>query len=95
MFARVVTVVMDPDKLDAALRVAREQLPDARQHPGFSGFSLLADRETGRFMTISLWETREHLHAMEDWAARARGSATAELGIAPPPAEVYEVVMRS
>jgi len=59
VFARVVTAVLDPDKLDAAMRVSRTQLPGARQQPGFSGFYLLADRESGRLMTISLWETQE------------------------------------
>jgi heme-degrading monooxygenase HmoA len=69
MFARVISAQVAAGRLDGAIAAARQQLPAARQQPGFKGFYLLADRKTGKLMTISLWETQEHLQAVE---ARAR-----------------------
>jgi heme-degrading monooxygenase HmoA len=46
-----------------AIHLAREQLPGARQQPGFTGFYLLTDTETGTIMTILLWETRDQMEA--------------------------------
>ena len=48
-----------------AIHLAREQLPGACQQPGFKGFYLLTDTETGKIMTILLWETRDQMEAVE------------------------------
>lgn len=56
-----------PEHLDAALRWAREQtLPDLARLPGFKGLYLLVDRQTGKGVAISLWQTEAALHASED-----------------------------
>ena len=57
-----------------AIHLAREQLPGARQQPGFKGFYLLTDTETGTIMTISLWETRDQMEAVEAQAVLYRRS---------------------
>jgi hypothetical protein len=54
MFARVVTTDVSPNGMERATSVVHEHLPEARQQPGFGGFYLLADREAGKLMTISL-----------------------------------------
>jgi heme-degrading monooxygenase HmoA len=72
MFARVITAQPGSEGLDRAVRIAQEQLPAARLQPGFRGFYLLADAESGKLMIISLWETREHAQAIEAHAAQMR-----------------------
>ncbi len=72
MFARVVTAQAAAEGFDSVTRLAREQLPAARQQPGFRGFYVLSDPESGKLMTISLWETKEHIRPAR---CKQRGSA--------------------
>jgi heme-degrading monooxygenase HmoA len=95
MFARVVAAELAPDKLDVLLRVSEAQLAAAREQPGFAGFYLLADRDGGRVMTISLWHREEHVRAVEAQAGAVRSSAASEMGIATPAVDTYEVILRA
>lgn len=95
MFARVITTEVDPGGMDGVIRVAHQQLPDAGRQPGFSGFYLLADREAGELMTISLWETRDDAVAAEERAARLRGQTAQSVGVPVPDVVLYEVVVRA
>jgi heme-degrading monooxygenase HmoA len=45
--------------------MAKEQLPGARDQHGYHGLYVLADRTSGKVMTISLWKSREDLKAVE------------------------------
>jgi heme-degrading monooxygenase HmoA len=88
MFARVITAQAGPQGLDGLIDLAREQLPGASQQPGFKGAYLLTNAETGKAITISLWETREQMPV----GIQDRGlSAT---GLTPPHLETYEVTVR-
>jgi heme-degrading monooxygenase HmoA len=95
MFARVITAQVAAGRFDGAIQVAQQQLPAARQQPGFKGFYLLADAETGKLMTISLWETRDDLAAVEAQAAQVRNQATPAIGATAPHLETYEVAMHT
>jgi heme-degrading monooxygenase HmoA len=75
------------------MRVAQEQLPAARQQPGFKGFYLLTDAQAGKAMVISLWETREDLAAVEAQAARVRSQAAPVIGMTVTDEQIYEVAM--
>jgi quinol monooxygenase YgiN len=93
MLARVLTTQATPDQLDAALTLARDQLPAIVARPGFHGFYLLTDAQTGKVITISLWETQEQLDAMEAKAAEIRRQAAPELGAPSLLVETYEVTL--
>jgi heme-degrading monooxygenase HmoA len=95
MFARVITAQAGIQGFDSVICVAREQLPGARQQPGFKGFYLLTDAESGKIITISLWETREQMEAVEARAASIRDQAVPETGLTPPHLETYEVTMHA
>jgi hypothetical protein len=60
------------------MRLARQQLPGARQQPGFKGYYVLTDAGTGKLVIISLRETRGQMEAV---AARAGASGIREEGI--------------
>jgi heme-degrading monooxygenase HmoA len=64
MFARVITAQAGAEGFDGTIGLAEQQLPGARQMPGFQGYYLLTDAETGKIVIISLWETREQMDAV-------------------------------
>jgi heme-degrading monooxygenase HmoA len=94
-FARVITAQAGATGFDDFIRFAQEQLPSARQRPGFRGFYLLTDAETGKVITISLWDSREQMAAVEAQGARMTAQAAPATGLTPLQRETYEVSMRA
>lgn len=95
MFARVQTFHQPAEKLDELTKLAREQLPTARDLPGFRGFSYLIDRDNGKALVISLWETEEDLRQLEANNASTREHIKAGAGVESPLAETFEVALQS
>jgi heme-degrading monooxygenase HmoA len=95
VFARIITAQTTPDGIDSAIRIAQEQLPGVREQPGFGGFYLLADRNSGKLVTISLWESYEDLRTIESRAAQLRGRAAGEIGGATLGADIYDVAVHA
>ena len=66
MHARVSILEGDPDKIDHGLRYFREEVqPGLEARPGFKGaISLhdLQDRHDGRTISITFWESEEHMN---------------------------------
>lgn len=93
MFARVITAQTGAKNFDDLIRVLKQQLPGARQQPGFRGFYLLTDAETGKVVTISLWGTREQMEAVA--GGGVRDPATPGTWLTPPQLETYEVTMQT
>lgn len=95
VFARVSTFQGPPDQTAEGIRVAREQiLPVARLHDGFEGIYILFDRETGKSITITLWESEEDMRASEEAANRARSESAESAGETVVGVERYEVALR-
>ena len=93
MIARVNSVQTATGKLAGLVKFSQERFPDAREAPGFKGFYLLADRQSGKLVSISLWDSDDDLRQFEARGAQMRNEASSELGIAPTPVEIYEVVL--
>ena len=92
MFARVITAHAGPDGLGKVLDLTEHQLSAARQRPGFKGFYLLADDETGHLITLSFWETREHMEDVaRGTAAGIHDQGIEATGLTSPRLETYEV----
>jgi heme-degrading monooxygenase HmoA len=95
MFARVITAQAGAGGFDNAIRLFQQQLPGARQQPGFQGFYVLTDDVTGKLMIISLWETREHMDAVgRGTAAGIHDQGAAAAGLTAPSLETYEVTVQ-
>lgn len=78
MFARVTTIQGPPESVDEAIIVTREKaIPQARQMAGFKGALSLADRTTGKGLTITLWESEEALKTSDEAANQIRSDAVA------------------
>ena len=95
MLARINSVQTETDKLDGLIKFSQERFPDAREAPGFKGFYLLADRQSGKLVAISLWDSDDDLRQFEARGAQMRKEATSELGIVPTPVDIYEVVLQA
>jgi heme-degrading monooxygenase HmoA len=93
MFARVITAQAGAEGFDGTIRLAEQQLPGARQQPGFKGYYLLTEAETGRVVIISLWETREQMDAVTAGAGTSgiRDQGISAAGLTALQLETYEV----
>lgn len=66
MHARVVTVQIQPGKIDEATRIYRDSVvPAAKQQQGFRGALLLTMPESSKGISVTLWETEANLKATE------------------------------
>jgi len=67
MFARVTTVYLRKDLIEKAIKVAKESIvPAAKKQGGFRSLDALLDRESGKVIFITYWESRENLEANEE-----------------------------
>ena len=97
MFARVITAQTGTEGIDGAVRLAGQQLPGAREMPGFSGYYLLTEAETGKVIVISLWETREQMDAVTagGGASGIRDEGVPATGLTALRLETYEVAVHA
>jgi heme-degrading monooxygenase HmoA len=93
MHARMSIFEGSPDKIDEALRQAREAvLPQAKEmDPGFKGIIALADRQSGKMVGITFWESEEAMRATEEGANRLREESAEAGGGTVAGVERYEV----
>jgi heme-degrading monooxygenase HmoA len=81
MHARSGAFQLSADSVDDALRAFEsDYLPRYREQPGYKGFTMLANRETGQVMGISFWETESALHTTDELGADARQDLQARGG---------------
>ncbi len=67
MYARVTTVYVRLDLIDKAIDIYRESIiPAARLQNGFQSGTLLVDRESGKALSITIWDSKEDIKANED-----------------------------
>ena len=97
MHARVSIATAQPGKIDDLIKVYRDSvLPAAKKEKGFKGLSLLTDRNTGKGMVISLWDTEADMTAMESSGYNREQSAKViPLLAGTPTIEHYEVSVRA
>jgi heme-degrading monooxygenase HmoA len=94
VYARVVRFTGSPEALEGGVAAYREQvLPYVREATGFRGQTVLVDREAGRGMSITLWETEDAMRRYEQLGGGFR-TLLAETWSTPVTAlETYEVVV--
>ena len=95
MYARVISVQYQLDKMDEGEQLYRDSLVNARQQAGFKEAFGLADRTTGKAMSIVLWETEADVKAREASADfQALMAKFAPLLATAPIIETYEIVVQ-
>jgi heme-degrading monooxygenase HmoA len=75
VFARVVRYTVDPDRCDEALAQFEQAAKQIGDIDGITGGYVMADGETGRIVTVTLWEDRAKMEASEVRASRLRQEA--------------------
>ena len=92
MFARMSILEGSPDQIDEGLRHVKEQvLPFMQQQDGFKGFIALSDRQTGKVIGVSLWESEQAMRTSEEAGDRARGDSAEVVSASGVDVERYEV----
>ena len=93
MYARVISVQGNPDRLDGAIAfLEREVIPQARTMPGFRSGHWLVDRADGRIVGIAFWETMDDVNASAAAMKRLREHGASLLGGEVVATDVFEVV---
>ena len=66
MYARVVTVQIQPGKMDEMISIYRDSVvPAAKEQKEFKGIFALTDTDTNKAISIALWETEADMKAGE------------------------------
>ena len=93
MFSRVNFLETDPDRSDDVARVVREVVhPNISAEPGYAGYLVLADRETGRALGVTLWESEADRQGSDATARQIRPQVEAATGGTMRAVENYEVL---
>ena len=92
MLARVSTFEGAPEQVDELTRYAREQvLPALEELEGFSGILGLADRQSGKVLAVTLWESEQAVRASEEAANQLRDESAETASETIAGVERYEV----
>jgi heme-degrading monooxygenase HmoA len=92
--ARVSRFEGDAGRIDEDTRHAVDTiLPRVRQVSGSKGIYSLADRSSGRVLTITLWDSPESLQASEEQADKLRAESAEAGGAKIAAVDRYEVAM--
>jgi hypothetical protein len=95
MQARVTTMTLDPDKIDAVVsQLEEDDVPSWKDIDGWKGFTLLVDRQSGKCIATSYWASRERMESSEEEVKGSRERA-AEAGGAKesPQVEYFEIAI--
>jgi hypothetical protein len=92
MYARVVTVHVQPGQMDELLRRIRERIPVVQTIRGFREAQFLTDAHTGTVLGITVWETEADAKAAP--VAGAEGGPLRDLLTAPAVVAYYELSLR-
>ena len=75
MFARIVRYQVDPDRCDEALEALEEAALQIGDIAGITGGYVMVDGDSGRLVTVTLWEDQAAMEASEVKASRLRQDA--------------------
>jgi heme-degrading monooxygenase HmoA len=92
--ARVSTYQGPADQIDEGVRHAQESiLPRIQEMDGFQGVYFLVDRQSGKGLSITLWESEEAMRASEEAANQLRSESAEASGEEILGVERYEVAI--
>jgi heme-degrading monooxygenase HmoA len=92
MHARMSTLEGPSDEMDEGLRDVKEHvLPLLRQQDGFKGFIALGNRQSGKLIGITFWESEQAMQSSEEVGDRMRSDTAEDTGDTIEDVERYEV----
>src|SRR6266704_1096493 len=99
MYARVVTIQVQPGKVDEAIQFVQGSiLPELRQEAGFQGLTMLVDRTNYKAIAIVQDQTEAHLQTAGASSShptlQARATRGSSTHTATPRVETYEIALQ-
>ena len=94
MFARVARYEIPVERIGEAEGTFQEAIDAIRTMAGVSGAYLLVSADSGRVLTMTLWENQAAMEASRVAASQIRGRAAGALEGSVVSAEEYEVAAR-
>jgi len=93
MFARLAICLFQPGKMDEAIKIYRDSIvPAAKKQKGLKSIYMLTDKNTGKAISIAMWNTEADMMAGEaSGYYREQVAKEAPLLALPPTTERYEV----
>lgn len=92
MYARTTAITAAPSTLDTGLAFVRDEVwPAVQGMQGCLGMSMIVDRDTGRGITTTSWDSEEALRASRDMVTPLRSRAAELMSAAPPTVEEWEI----
>jgi heme-degrading monooxygenase HmoA len=94
MHARMTTMEGSSERLGEGLRHIREDvLPQLQQQDGFKGFIVFDNRQSGKLVGFSLWESEQDMQASEEVGDRTRRESAEVMDDTIAGVERYEVAL--
>lgn len=95
VYARSTTIQAQPSSIEAGVAHIREEvMPALHEVDGCAGLSLLVDRQSGRCIITTSWETEDAMRASEERVRSIRDRAADEFGgIGNPMVEEWEIAV--
>ncbi len=94
MHARVTTLQADPSRVDEmADNLRKDDIPGFEKLDGFKGMTVITDRNSGKTMALTFWESEEAMRSSEDAVKSARERAASTGGSQEPQVERFEVII--
>jgi len=92
VYARSTTLIADPSSIDRAVALVRDEvMPALMRIDGCLGVSCLIERESGRCIATSAWQSLETMKASESQVAPVRSQLTTTLGATRPLVQEWEI----
>ena len=94
MNARTTTVMADTNRMDAGIADVRDNvMPAVTGMDGCIGLSMLCDRESGRCIVTTAWESEEAMAATRDRVMQMRARAVEQFGGQDPEVQEWEIAV--
>ena len=94
MYARSNTLMGAPEQMDEGIAYIRDEvMPLVMGLDGNVGLSMLCDRESGRCIVTSAWQSEEAMRASDAAIRESRSRATDVFGSAAPEVREWEIAM--
>ena len=95
MYARLVTGLIAPEKLDDAIRLWRDYVaPSVKQQKGFKSARLMVERKMGRVASVGFWETAADVQGSVAWN-QEQIAKFAGMFTTPPVVEHFEIAVEA
>jgi hypothetical protein len=94
MYARSTTMRGNPQAVDDVVAMVRDEvMPMVTQLDGCVGLSLLVERDAGRAIATSSWETEEAMHASAEQVRSSRERAAERFGATTTEMQEWEIAV--